>query len=218
MNAAETRVAAGRFEIERIVFPPLQSQFVDGAQIEIITRGLVVENDSIISPVGTVHYRPTGEARTVALPGSRAIRISLSWAVLQSFVHLVEGIEEHALLPAVFLGDLPERLERCFLSHSAAACLDADVIILEFISRMTQELRPRRMNARGADARRRRDEFRRWRRMMDCLHGLRDAARSIDEVARECGFTDEAQLTRTFRKTLGTTPAKYRAFMATSDH
>lgn len=39
---------------------------------------------------------------------------------------------------------------------------------------------------------------------------LTSTAKSIAEIAQECGFADQAHLTRHMRKVLGMTPAAYR--------
>jgi AraC-like DNA-binding protein len=91
--------------------------------------------------------------------------------------------------------------------------VSAEAVILEMISMTSDEFERRRSTSRSSEVIRRRDEYWRWKRLVKSLQQLLDASQSISGVASDCGFFDQAHLTHTFQKTLGTTPALYRAFI-----
>jgi LacI family transcriptional regulator len=76
---------------------------------------------------------------------------------------------------------------------------------LAAVSRRTLERRARRHLGRGIAA-----ELRR-RRIVQAQTLLGDTALPVAEVARRTGFRDNAELTRVFRRELGTTPSRWRA-------
>lgn len=47
-------------------------------------------------------------------------------------------------------------------------------------------------------------------RLHDAIRLVRDTSYTLAEIARRCGYYDQAYLTRAFRKQLGVTPAEYR--------
>lgn len=73
------------------------------------------------------------------------------------------------------------------------------------VSRRTLERRARRQLGRGIAA-----ELRR-RRLEQAKLLLQDRGLAISEVARRCGFRDQAELARTFRRETGMSPTSWRA-------